>query len=207
MSTVRSEKYVNICSDNQAAFKALQAVKTTFPLVKQCRKGLKDISIQHSVGLFWVPGHSGIRVNKIADKLARDAILHHFVGPKPALGVSKENIRKKIKRWIDNQHMVMRRHLISTQRQAQKMILGPSPAVKTRLLSFSRTQSRVVTGLLTGHNTLKRHLHLMGLSCSPVCTRRGAEEETSIHVFCECDALAFHLDAYMGSFFFGPRGC
>ena len=93
-------------------------------------------------------------------------------------------------------------NLISTQRQAQKMILGPSPTLNTRFLPFNRTQSRVVTGLLTGHNTLKRHLHLMGLSCSPVCThtRCGAEEETSIHVFCECEALAFHSDAYVGSF-------
>jgi hypothetical protein len=31
-------------------------------------------------------------------------------------------------------------------------------------LSFNRTQSRVVIGLLTGHNTLRRHFHLMGLT-------------------------------------------
>ena len=43
-------------------------------------------------------------------------------------------------------------------RQAQKLILVPSPATKTCLLSFNRTQSRVVTGLLTRHNTLRRHL-------------------------------------------------
>jgi len=46
-----------------------------------------------------------------------------------------------------------------------------------RQLSFRRTQSRVVTGLLTGHNTLKRHLHLMGLSCSLLYRRCGAEVE------------------------------
>jgi len=45
----------------------------------------------------------------------------------------------------------------------------------------------------------------MGLSCSLICTRCGAEEETSIHVFCECDALAFHSDAYVGSFFLDPE--
>jgi hypothetical protein len=157
--------------------KPLQAIKTTSPLVQQCLKALKDISTQHSVGLFWVPGLSGLWGNETANKLARDRIVHHFVGPDPALGVSKENIRKKIKCWIDNQHIVMWRNLISTQRQARKMILGPSPTLNARFLSFYRTQSRVVTGLLTGHNTLKRHLHLMGLSCRPVCTRCGAEEE------------------------------
>jgi len=126
---------------------------------------LNDISTQYAVGLFWVPGHSGVRGNETADKLARDRTGHHFVGQEPALAVSRQNIRKKIKCWIDNQHMVMWRRLISTHRQAQKMILGPSPAVKTRFLSFTRTQSRVVTGLLTGHNSLRRHLHFMGLSC------------------------------------------
>jgi len=31
--TIRPEKYINVCSDSQAALKALQAVKTTSPLV------------------------------------------------------------------------------------------------------------------------------------------------------------------------------
>ena len=34
---------------------------------------------------------------------------------------------------------------------------------KARFLSFNRTQSRALTGLLTGHNTLRRHLHQIGL--------------------------------------------
>jgi len=37
--------------------------------------------------------------------------------------------------------------LISTLKQAHKLISGLSPTVKTRQLSFNRTQSRVVTGL------------------------------------------------------------
>ena len=32
----RPEKYVSICSDSQAALKALQVEKTTSPLVRQC---------------------------------------------------------------------------------------------------------------------------------------------------------------------------
>lgn len=43
--------------------------------------------------------------------------------------------------------------LISTWRQAQKLILGRSPNAKTKFLSFIKTQTTVVTGLLTGHNT------------------------------------------------------
>jgi len=40
------------------------------------------------VGLFWVPGHAGIRGNEIADGLARGGTALRFLGPKPAQGVS-----------------------------------------------------------------------------------------------------------------------
>ena len=56
---------------------------------------------------------------------------------------------------------------------------------KTRLLSSDRIQSRVVIGLLTGHNALGRHLPLMGLTNSPLCRRCGAEDDTSAHILCE----------------------
>jgi len=56
----RPEKYVSICSDGQAALKALQAVRMTSPLVYQCQKALNDISAWHVVWLYWVPGHAGV---------------------------------------------------------------------------------------------------------------------------------------------------
>jgi hypothetical protein len=91
-----------------------------------------------------------------------------------------------------------------TQREAQELILGPCLGVKARFLSFNRTQSRTVTGLLTGHNTLRRHLYLMGLSDSSLC-RCGAEDESSIHILCECEALVSLRHVYLGSFFFEPE--
>ena len=72
----------------------------------------------------------------------------------------------------------------STQRQAQEQILGPNPATEARLLSFNRAQSSVVTGLLTGHNTLRRHLYVMELSNNPTGRKCGTEEETSANILC-----------------------
>jgi len=54
---IRPEKYVSICSNSWMALKVLQASKRTSPLVQQCQKALNDISTQHTVGLYWVPGH------------------------------------------------------------------------------------------------------------------------------------------------------
>jgi hypothetical protein len=65
--------------------------------------------------------------------------------------------------------------------------------------------SRVVMGLLIGHNTLKRHLHIMRLCNDPMCRKCGTEEETSVHILCECEALASLRHAYLVSFFLDPE--
>jgi hypothetical protein len=85
------------------------------------------------------------------------------------------------------------RGLGDTQRQVRELISGPCLGIKARFLSFNGAQSRAVRGLLTGHNTLRRHLHVIGLSDSPLCRRCGAEDETSAHIRCECEALV-HTD-------------
>ena len=85
---------MSICYDSLAALKALKAVKTTSPLVYKCQRALNGISIRHVVGLFWVPGHAGIRGNEIADELARGGSALRFHGPEPALGVSRRDLQK-----------------------------------------------------------------------------------------------------------------
>lgn len=131
----RPEQYISIFSDIRAVVKAPQTAKTTPPLVQQCQKALNDISTQYSVGIFWISVYSWVRGNEIADGLAREGIVHYFVGPKSALGVSRQNTRKKIKRWIYNQHMEMWWDLSSrpNQRQARELTSDPSPTEKTKL--------------------------------------------------------------------------
>jgi ribonuclease HI len=102
------EKYVSICSDSQAALKALQAAKTTSPLVRQCQQALNDISTRRAVGLYWVPGHAGVRGNENADELARSGSVQQFVGPEPFLGISRQIIRRKSKRWMEKPSGIVR---------------------------------------------------------------------------------------------------
>jgi len=175
------------------------------PLVQQCQKALNDLSTWHVVGLYWVPGHVGVQGNEIANELARDDSALKFVGPEPALGVSRQDIRRRIRRCLVNQRWVWWGGLGDTQRQARELISGPCLGAKARFLSLNRTQSSAITGLLTGHNTLRRHLNLTGLSDSPLCRRCGAEEENSAHILCECESLASHRHVYLGSFILEPE--
>ena len=87
----------------------------------------------------------------------------------------------------------------------QELISGPDLATRARLLFFNRTQTRAVIGLLTGHNTLRRHLHVMGLNDNPTCRKCGTEEETLAHILCECEALASLRHTYLGTFFLDPE--
>jgi hypothetical protein len=106
---------------------------------------------------------------------------------------------------MEKQHLVLWRGPCSTQRQARELISGPDLTKGARLLPFNRTQSRVVIDLLTGHNTLRRHLYIMGLNNNPTCRKCGAEEETSVHILYECEALASLRHTYLGSSFLDPE--
>jgi hypothetical protein len=98
--------------------------------------------------------------------------------------------------------MIQWQGLAGTLRQARELISGPRIAAKTTLMSFKMAQSRVLTGLLTGHNAMRRHLHILVLFDSPLCRKSGAGEEPSAHVLCECEALATHKDTFIWDPFF-----
>ena len=151
------------------------------------------------VELYWVPGHAGVRGKKIRDELARDGSALKFVGPQPALGLAGQDM-KRIRRWLVNQHWVWWRGLGNTQRRDRELISGPCMGAKAKFLPFNRTQSRAFNGLLNGYNALRRHLHLIGLPDSPLCRTCGAEDETSAHILCECEAFASHRHVYLSSF-------
>jgi len=56
------------------------------------------IYTRHAVRLYWVPGHAGVRGNEIANELARGGSAMGFLGPKPAMGISRQDIQKKLSR-------------------------------------------------------------------------------------------------------------
>ena len=105
---------------------------------------------------------------------------------------------------MGKQHLALWRDTCNTQRQVRELIPGLDRATGAWLLFLNRTQTKVVIGLLMGHYTLKRHLCIMGIRNDPMYRKWDTEEETSVHILCECEALASLRYPYLGSFFLDP---
>jgi hypothetical protein len=85
---VSPEKCVSICCVSHAGLKALQVATTTSPLVRRC----------------W-----GTRRRNLCQARKR-----RFCSA-PSLRVSKQNIKRTIKRWVNNQHLARRSGLVQEQ--------------------------------------------------------------------------------------------
>jgi len=106
---------IAICSDSQAALKALPAAKSTSQLVLETMKALTELSIHNCVRLLWVPGHSDIVGNEEAEKLAKQAAAAEYIGPEPALGFSTFAIRDKVRQWALNEANEHYKHWLNTE--------------------------------------------------------------------------------------------
>jgi hypothetical protein len=72
------------------------------------------------------------------------------------------------------------------------------------LLNLSTNQVRIMTGLLTGHCHLQRHLFKLGVVNTPKCNRHKHASEMASHVFYECGPLATLRFRHLGHCFMKP---
>jgi len=89
-----SGKKVLICSDGKSSTDALSSCKFSSALVLQCFRALETPSEKYEVDLTWVPAHSGVLGNELADELAREGSSSKFVGPEPAVGRHAGSIKE-----------------------------------------------------------------------------------------------------------------
>jgi hypothetical protein len=145
----------------------------------------------------------GIDGNEMADQLARQGSSRPFIGPEPALGISAKIAREVIRGWTNSKHTEYWQS-IHGRRQARGFLKRLSAKRDGELLSLSRNQLRILTGLFTGHCHLKGHLFILGLVDSPKCDRCKQASERASHDLCNCEALAALRFRYLGHYFVKP---
>ena len=70
------------------------------------------------------------------------------------------------------------------------------------LLEMSRAQLRMVTNLVTGHNTLGSHMVRLGIANDDICRWCREVVVDSYHFLCEYPALSNRRFNILGSYFF-----
>ncbi|XP_067214128.1 uncharacterized protein [Linepithema humile] len=73
-SREKAREHIRICTDSQAAIKALGVPTITSRLVQECRGVLDELAREREIIVTWVPGHSGIQGNECADQQARASL-------------------------------------------------------------------------------------------------------------------------------------
>ena len=174
-----------ILTDSQAAIKVLSSWATKSKLVLECWHTLQKAAVHNSIMVCWIPSHTGDPGNDEADRLARLGSAAGYIGPEPSLDLSWAVAKGFIKAWIDRKSARLwldRRGL----RQSKKLITNCN---WKQITNLSKPLIRLLTGFLSGHHTVKWHLHKMGLSSDNECRLCLEDEETTEHLLCECPAL------------------
>jgi len=198
-------KQILICSDSQAALKALSGLKVTSRLVAECLDALLALASHNEVTLVWLPGQQGILGNEQADKLARQASAMPILGPEPALGIPKHLAREAIKNWTEHQHFGTWKDTPGCRHG--KLFIGKlCKKIADDLLKLGRHQLKTAVAILTGHAPVKGHLRTMGLfNGDPSCRFCRMETETVQHIICCCESLALQRYNVFGELFVQPK--
>ncbi len=197
-------KTIIICSDSQAALKALVSSRVTSRLTLDCAEDLQRLARRNTLQLKWIPAHSGLGGNEEADRLAREASQLPFIGPEPVLGTSPTLIRSSLRKWAQKQ-LHAGWTMQTACRQAKQLIPGPRLSFSWKLLNLDRRRMRLIVGLLTGHCTLNRHLNIMRVVTDPTCPLCLEEEETTFHTLGCCEALGGIRHRILGNRYLEPQ--
>ena len=136
----------------------------------------------------------------VADALAKQAATSAFVGPEPAIGINTATVSTEIRRWANKEHQ-RAWESAAGYRQSRLFLKGPDKKLARYALGLSRQHLSVLTGLLTGHVTLNRHLAVMKIGTDRICSACGEEDETSVHFLGKCPATIVVRHSILGSHF------
>lgn len=180
---------IGICSDSQAALKAIANPVSSSKLVSECKLKLNSVAKRNRLTLMWVPGHCGVDGNELADELANLGSATKPLGPEPILGISSATLIHWINDYVNNVH-TRRWTELSSCKTARRFVKQPSREIATFLLKLKRKDLRSMLGVITGHTTCGQHMTTLGVITDPTCQFCLEEDDTIEHYLCNCPAFA-----------------
>ena len=168
----------------------------------KCKAALNQVADRVTTRLYWVPGHSNIRGNCVADDLARAGTLLPSINTALDVGMPLATARGLInqhylnvanERWVSEITCVI----------ARQTWPNIDPKRSTQLISANRKSISTVSNVLTGHCILGRHAARLGLPYNDYCRSCDSEEEeeTVSHLLCHCPALSRRRFKHFGAHF------
>ena len=182
------DRSIVIHSDSQAALKSLDTCCIRSHLVDECKRKLNALGSTNRLLLTWVKGHVGILGNEEADALARTGSDTVYVGPEPAIGLSVSVNKKVISDAVCASHQRIWETSASC-RHAKEIGINRCEKLAREVLARDRKDVRALLCLLTGHGGFRKQLHRMGLAEDSICPLCRQEEDTALHLLCECQPL------------------
>jgi ribonuclease HI len=181
-------KKIVIYSDSQASLKALRGHKFKSKHTWNTAQSLRQVAEHNNVEVRWVKGHAGIAGNERADELAGKATRQNEQEEVTEVPISQATIKTAVEEWVVEEHTKWwsREKRYKAAREAMDR---PTKTRTTEAIKAGRALIRQLTAILTGHSTLRGHLHKIKLSESPNCKKCG-KEETVIHFMGKCPAYA-----------------
>jgi ribonuclease HI len=179
---------INFYCDNLAIVKSLGFWSVSSKTLNLCIRSLILLSARFKVSIHWIPSHSGIEGNDMADILAKQGRISSTSDMIPLWPISKEVSKQKIrshtnKKW---QTLINSTSISHTKKFATKLNL--SKAYKKTITQFSRTQLNTAVAWITGHCRLNFHLNRIGKVPDNKCRLCNTGLETPDHVLRFCPA-------------------
>ena len=187
---------IHIHTDSKAAIFALNKFEYTSKLTYECQKTLNKLASENYVSLIWVPGHSEVKGNVIADSLAKRGSANQLIGPQPCFGFNNQHVKMELTKW-ENKEVIKYKNKVQGQRQAKNFIVN-SKTKANEALSLKRKDLRLTIGILSGHGPLRYHLKNIGRSTTSNCRFCDGQKEDSHHILLECPALSVYRGQHLG---------
>jgi hypothetical protein len=185
-----------------AALAALAKTTTESSLVWKCKQVLEKLSKFNKVTFMWIPGHQRIPGNKEADRLAKVGAVE--VPPNQFAAILFSVGKNLIKKQLEQRHRA-RWTACTGCRQSKVLMRYPLTGRANELLAMNKLRLRTAVAPLTGHTSLRAHLHKLGHTERQECRLCGHDKEDSVHIVCDCPVLACKRYRIWGCMFLKPE--